>query len=97
MADVSRGVALLPLEAWILYLFVVWHIPAANMRPSWILHVFILVLFGVYGKIDFDHPVFSMLKYSASDLFQFKHSAPPATCVLDTLRSLHLHRPKYVN
>ncbi len=66
-----------------------------NMRPSWI---FILVLFGVYGKIYFDHPYFIMLKYSASELFQFDHSAPPATCVQDTLHSLHLlRRPKYVH
>ncbi len=80
------------------HLFVFWHIPAANMQPSWILLVFILVLFGVYSKIYFDHPDFIMLKYSPLELFQYEHYAPPATCVLDTLRSLHLlHRPKYVH
>ncbi|XP_058628730.1 NLR family CARD domain-containing protein 3-like isoform X2 [Onychostoma macrolepis] len=52
----------------------------------------------VYSKIYFDHPDFIKLKYSPLELFQYEHSAPPATCVLDTLRSLHLlRRPKYVH
>lgn len=78
--------------------FFYWLI-SANMRLCWILFVFILALFGVYCKIDFYLSDCTMIKYSATELLQLRHSQPLVTGVLETqLRSLQLLRqPKYVH